>query len=486
MSAPAIFALLVPKNLRVLEAFVRRHPGTTVLLPGCAATANARERIAAAGGCMVALETLLSHAQHEALAGEVKRRTEGLAEKLAAPTWKRHWKKRGIPAAALAECLTQETAARLPGLLGLTAELQQAAAVYSISLVLVNDDLTPVSRVVVEWARRSGIPSLQLSHSLLLCEPYTLHAQLHADVTAVFGERGVEAYRDVGVDAARLRVTGNPAWDDYSQLGRYRPELRATMAALHGLSTAAPIVVFGTTWSANLTALGDEGLYSKTLRAFLVSCKELHDQGVALQPVIKDRKSPESSAQRVRELAAELGLPLDFVRFSMMDAMSWVLIADVLISVQSNLSVEAMLAGVPAINLFTELGMALGPCFAADAGVLEVQECELTQAMRELLLNDELRAQQLAAQGRAVAHHNAGVDGRATERVVALMSELALAERLAPVRSAAPDDLASAASAASAGRADSKVPYTVRAVRQLFSFFRARYLPGGRQEAARP
>ena len=124
----------------------------------------------------------------------------------------------------------------------------------------------------------------------------------------IVGERGVEAYRDVGLDPARLRVTGNPAWDDYSRLGRYRPELRATMAALHGLSTAAPIVVFGTTWSANLTALGDEGLYSKTLRAFLVSCKELHDQGVALQPVIKDRQTPESSAPRVHELAAELGL----------------------------------------------------------------------------------------------------------------------------------------------------------------------------------
>lgn len=484
MSAPAIFALLVPKNLRVLEEFVRRHPGTTVLLPGCAATENARERIAVAGGCMVALETLLSAAEHESLATEVKSRTEGLPGKLAAATWKRHWKKPGIPTAALAECLAEEAAERLPGLLGLAAELQAAAAVYSISLVLVNDDLTPVSRVVVEWARRRGIPSLQLSHSLLLCEPYTIHAQLHADVTAVFGERGVEAYRDVGLDPARLRVTGNPAWDDYSRLGHYRPELRATMAALHGLSTAAPIVVFGTTWSANLTALGDEGLYGKTLRAFLVSCKELHDQGVTLQPVIKDRQTPESSAPRVHELAAELGLPPGFVRFSMMDAMSWVLVADVLVSVQSNLSVEAMLAGVPAINLFTELGMALGPCFAADAGVLEVQASDLTKALRELLLNDELRAQQLAAQSRAVAHHNAGVDGKATERVVALMSELALSERLAPVRSAAPEVLPSAPSPR---RADHKVPYTVRAVRQLFSFFRARYLAAkrGRQEEAR-
>jgi len=473
MSAPAIFALLVPKNLRVLEDFVRRYPGTTVLSPACAVTADARERIAAAGGRLVALETLLDGAAHEALAGEVKRRSQGLAGELSTPAWKRRWQKTGIPAAALAECLTDEAAERLPGLLGLVAALQQAAAVYSISLVLVNDDLTSVSRVVVQWARRCGIPSLQLSHSLLLCEPYTVHARTHADVTAVFGERGVQAYKDVGVDPARLRVTGNPAWDEYAQLGRYRTELRATMAALHGLSPAVPIVVFGTTWSANLTALGDEGLYGKTLRAFLVACKELHDQGVALQPVVKDRPSRESSPQRVHELAAELGLPPDFVRFSMADAMSWVLTADVLISVQSNLSVEAMLAGVAAINLFTELGMALGPCFAADSGVLEVEERELARALRELLLNDKLRAQQLELQSRAVAHHNAGVDGKATERVVALMAELALPERLAAPRSAADDKLPSTTSA---GRADRRVPYTLYAVRRLFSFVRARYL----------
>jgi hypothetical protein len=248
------------------------------------------------------------------------------------------------------------------------------------------------------------------------------------------------------------------------------------MAALHGLVPTTPIVVFGTTWSANLTALGDEALYGKTLRAFLLACRELRDQGVALQPVVKDRPSRESSPQRVQQLAAELGLPADWVRFSMADATSWVLTADVLVSVQSNLSVEAMLAGVPAINLFTELGMALGPCFAADAGVREVEARELAPALRELLVDDERRAQQLAAQARAVAHHNAGVDGQATARVAALMSELALPDRLAPARSTAADALSGSEGASSVTRLTRSAPFPLYAVRQLFSFVRSRYL----------
>ncbi len=475
MSAPAIVSLLLPKNLRVLEAFVRRHPGTTVLSPAYAATTDARERIAAAGGSWVAVEDLLDSTDQATIASEVQRRTGGLAEQLATPAWKRSWSGARIPAATLAECLTAEATDRLPGLVPLLTALERAAARYAISLVVVNDDVTPTSRVVVQWARHRQLPTLHLSHSLLLCEPYTVHAQTHADVTAVFGERGVEAYKDVGVDPGRLRVTGNPAWDDYAQLGRYRSELRATMAALHGLVPGTPIVVFGTTWSANLTALGDEALYGKTLRAFLLACRELRDQGIALQPVVKDRPSRESSPQRVQQLAAELALPPDWVRFSMADATSWVLTADILVSVQSNLSVEAMLAGVPAINLFTELGMALGPCFAADAGVREVEARELAPALRELLVDDERRAQQLAAQARAVAHHNAGVDGQATSRVAALMSELALPDRLAPAPSAAAEALSGTEGERRVTRLARSAPFPLYAVRQLFSFVRSRY-----------
>lgn len=490
MSAPAIVSLLLPKNLRVLEAFVRQHPGTTVLSPSYAATADARARIAAAGGSWVAVEELLTPADHAAIASALQQRTSGLAAATASPAWRASWPRERIPAAGLAECLQAEAAERLPILVPLVSALQRAAAQYAISLVVVNDDLTPISRVVVEWARHRRLPSLHLSHSLLLCEPYTVHARTHADVTAVFGERGIAAYKDVGIDASRLRVTGNPAWDDYPQLAPYRGELRATMAALHGLSPAVPIVVFGTTWSANLTALGDENLYGKTLRAFLGACKELREQGLPLQPVVKDRPSRESSQPRVLALAAELGLPPDAVRFSMADATSWVLTADVLVSVQSNLSVEAMLAGVPAINLFSELGMALGPCFAADAGILEVEAHELAAALRQLLVDPARREQQLAAQRAAVAYHNTGVDGRATERFVALMAELALPDRLAPARAAATDERPPSGTAGAApGVGDAKkLPAALSAVRQLFGFVRSRYrqLPGrGGAPAAR-
>ena len=91
----------------------------------------------------------------------------------------------------------------------------------------------------------------------------------------MFGERGKEGYQDIGLDESSLRITGNPAWDDYPQLRKQRAQIRSRMALQHGLSPELPIVVFGTTWAANLTAFSDEGIHGKTLQIFLAAAKQL-------------------------------------------------------------------------------------------------------------------------------------------------------------------------------------------------------------------
>jgi hypothetical protein len=429
----AILSTLWPKNQSVLCAYAERHPGTTILTLREMWNEPLRQRLAAVGCSLVALDTLVSTELAAALGSELASRKAQLAAALARPGWSAGGPDARIPEPVLAECLTAEASERLPGLLHLVAGLQAAAQRYAVRLLILNEDLTASPRVITAWARQQRIPSLHLSHSLLLGEPYTIHGFVHADVTAVFGERALDGYRDVGVDLRRLRVTGNPAWDDYRQLVGRRDAIRAALADRHGLSPSQPIVVFGTTWSANLSALGDEGLYGKTLRAFLLACRELRAAGVALQAVVKDRQSVEGQSRRLAELLAELEMPKGAVRVAFDDVTSWVVAADVLVSVQSNLSVEAMLAGTPAIDLMTEFGTALGPHFAADAGVVEVEEAGLAAAIRDLLGSPERRAAQRALMQQAAPLHNAGVDGRAGERVVTLMDELALPEARPPL-----------------------------------------------------
>lgn len=428
MSTPAIVSLLWQNNLGVVEAFVRRNPGTVVLAPGNSLAGDAAVRIEAAGGRVELLDTLIETPRRVALEAQIAARRDLLSAVLKDPQWRRHWADIPIAPQVLADCLYGEAQAQLPQLMMLVAALVEAARRYTIRLLVMNEDLRALPRLAVHWARGAGIPSLHVSHSVLLGEPYTVHGRIYADVVAVFGERGQQGYLDIGLDPARLRVTGNPCWDGYAEGRGRRTEIRAATLSRNGLKADMPVVVFGTTWAANLSALGDEGLYGSSLRNFLVACRSLRERGIPVQAVIKDRpQNQDFGPARLRDLLAEVSLPPGSVLFTAEPASDWVLAADVLVSVDSNLSIEAMLAGVPAVNLTSELGIFLGPPFDADSGVAEAESAAgLADSLQSLLNDADYRQRQLAAMQRAAPFHNSGVDGQATGRVVALMEQLAL------------------------------------------------------------
>lgn len=431
MIAPAILSLLWAKNQRALPAFVEQHPGITILSLEGLISSEWQERIVAAGGSVVCLESLLTDAERQATFTALAAKRDELHAAVAEPAWQARWQSGRVAPQRLGEILNEVATEQLPRLVPLAAALEKVTAQYDLRLIVLNEDVTALPRTLISWAKPRGVPTLQLSHGVELGEPYTVHSQLYADVTAVFGERGIEGYTDLGLDTSSLRITGNPAWDDYPQLATRKDEIRTQLTMEYGLSPRIPIVVFGTTWAANMTAFSDEEIHGKTLRVFLAAAKQLLQSGLALQIVIKDHQgAPRDAADRVRRLFAEYELPADSVRYLGGDPTRWVLSADVLISMQSNISIEAMLAGVPAIDLLTEIGMWLGPCYGADSGVLEVEAPALLPTIRELLYNDKLRNKQLAAMQRAVSSHNIGVDGKSTQRVAALMGEMLKARAL--------------------------------------------------------
>lgn len=428
MSRAAILSLLWAHNQRAIFDFVRLNPGTVVLVPAYLVTPDLGRQVAEAGGELVVLESLLSDDRRAELRDRSVERRNLVQAALAAPDWRFACGDLGLPAESLAQCLDSEVTTRLADLATTSAALAEVARHFALRLVVLNEDLLPAARVIVAWARRAGVPSVLLSHSIYLNEAYTLHDQVHADLVAVFGERGLEAYKDIGFEIRRTRLTGNPAWDDYPRLCAQRDALRERLSVAYGLDRSRALVVFGTTWSANLSALGDEALYGRTLRDFLAACGHLRDEGIEVQAVVKDRpQNAHFGRERVRQLVNEIGLGELGVVYSTEEAREWVVAADVLVSVDSNLSVEAMLAGVPAINLGSRMGLHLGPSFSAESGVVEADgEASLAAALRAVLADDALRAAQVAAMQRAAPYYNLGVDGAATQRFVALMNEIAL------------------------------------------------------------
>ena len=427
MSGHAIVSCLWQKNIGVLESYAKRHPGVSIIIPSTFIGKSDEERLLAAGGKVVYLEKLLPASEMDAvknLANGILART---GEMLASTSWRSYCVSQGWDGERFAPILAARANAEALSFVVLLEALEQAKKQYEIALAVVNEDLMPVGRVVANWARNNGIPSLVVSHSLILFRPYTVHDTLHADVMALFGERGAEGYLDLGVEAKRLRVVGNPAWDRYFALKRERSAIRREVAGRLGLDAARPIVLFGTTWAANLSAFGDEKIYRKTLAAFFRGCALLRDQGMAVQPVIKDRmQNAAFSHDLIPSVAAESGFRPGEYAYTAEGVESLIVAADVVVSVESNMSVEAMMAGVPAINMVTEFGMRLGPCFDADAGIVESEPDELAMWLRRTLTDDAFRSGLLAAMEAKAPYYNMGVDGNATLRMVALMEELAL------------------------------------------------------------
>lgn len=141
---------------------------------------------------------------------------------------------------------------------------------------------------------------------------------------------------------------------------------------------------------------------------------------------IKDRPSNlHFGEQRCAELLAELGASDESYFYSTEDTQLWAVAADLLVAVDSNYSVEAMLAGTPTINLLNIGGMLLGLSFEAESGVVEVEAHELAAAIQRLLSDAPFRARQLENMRLRAPYYNLGVDGKAAQRVASLMQELA-------------------------------------------------------------
>ncbi len=425
MKQTALIYLLWDKNLQVLPLYLEGRP-RVVLTPSCACTDELRRAVEEAGSRLQALDDLLPAERRTALLELAATKVAQFAELQSGPAWQTFCEQLGLEAQGFNAVLANELAARLEQTLFMVEALDAAELKFDIELIVLNEDLQRLERTAVEWARVHHVPSLHLAHALALVTPFTVHAALNADRLAVFGERGGDGYRDIGIAPERLCITGNPAWDIYSGLKQAKARVREAIDKKYELKRHAPLLVFGTTWAALLNAGSYAGIYEETLSTFLLACRALIESGQEINIVIKDRPSNAAyGLEAVERLAAESGLAAGDYVYSHEDTSLLVTAADVVVSVDSNLSVEAMLAGTPAINLMNELGLRMGPSFDAESGILEAAPDELA-GLLDFVLNDaDLRSGVLELMSHKAAHYNVAVDGSAAGRVAKLMSDMA-------------------------------------------------------------
>lgn len=307
---------------------------------------------------------------------------------------------------------------RLQASIALIDQLETLSHNESIAGLLVNETDLPAAKTAALWARNKKIPTFLVSHGSNIGEAYTVTRQMIADYLLVFGERGTEPYLDMGVARESIIVTGNPAWDGYPQILASRNQYREAVISQLGLPPGVPIVVFATTWNAKLTALQDQNIFEKTLRAFLGGCKVLRDRGVNISAIVKDRPSNAAfGKETVQRVCTELGI--QDVRYADGDMPVFLCAADVLVGYDSNVFVEAMVAGVPAVGIWSPSTWLIGPALDRRDGIPMVQEENaggLADVIASLTDGGPARTAVLDAQQRRLPHFHLAADGRSGER----------------------------------------------------------------------
>lgn len=424
MSSRAIISLLWARNANVLAQYLQQAPDSVVLTFGHFDSQAIRQVVESAGSRVERIESLLDENDQTQIHGAVNQQLRLAQDYLASDAWVQQAAALDIETERLTPLLHGRMNLEVPSLIVLLQALEVARQHYQIDLLVASEDMLPVAKTAVLWARKHDIPSLHLLHGVALARPYTVHEQVTADVLAVFGPRSAEGYLDLGLAADRIKLTGNPAWDHYPAIRSQRLDLRRQMAHKYGLDPALPIVVFATTWAANLTAVADEQIFGRSVASFLSLVRQLRQQGIQFNAVIKDRAANRDlGLERINQLLNASGAMQDVI-YAIEDAEAWVVSADAVIGIDSNILVEAMMVGTPAINLLTDVGMRLGPSFDSESGVIEVDAAELESVLPRLLLDPRYRQQISETLLAHAPRYNIGVDGQSAARVAQLMLEM--------------------------------------------------------------
>lgn len=388
MSAQAIINLLLPKHHGLLEEYLARQACTVYTLHQPAS--EALQQMASRGKArIIDLNTLVTPNADAAVKLEVERRFSVLAKQ---------------PESQEFSLLEQSLAKQiLAEEMQLIDRLDAALSRGPVAALLVSEEYTHIGRTALQWARQRRVPSVHICHAASINRIYTVHRPAVADYYGLVGTRAGDTLIDAGVPAERLVPIGNSDWEYYLNAKQLRPRVRAELFHNHRLDTAKPTILFATTWSAELSALNaDRAIYLETLQAFFSACAALLAAGYQFNCVIKDRLgSFDSPSERVRELAQQAGIPETGLVHVFDDPRPWVLSADIVVGMESNMLVEALLAGTIPVNLWHDDSHVLGPGFAAHEGVVHVTAETLGSTLQRLLEDSRWR-EHLRQEARAI------------------------------------------------------------------------------------
>ena len=275
-------------------------------------------------------------------------------------------------------------------------------------------DRTPIARVALALAQHYGIPSLTVQTALISDHPQ--YGPMFADKIAVMNEYSRQIYLNRGrIPPERVVITGAPRWDTIAKVmlkvrGTEVSELRERL----GLNKPEEkLVVYAT-----------EGASIARTHRMINAVMRVMSRYINMRLVIKVHPA-ESVEQYTKLRANPEGIGTSPTILNDIDLHLLLAASDLLVTGFSNVALEAALLDKPVliINLtgdpdplpFVQDGIALGA----------YSETEVQQQF-DRIMNDPVTREQLQVTRRQYCQRNSQLlDGKATERVIDLLLQMA-------------------------------------------------------------
>lgn len=227
---------------------------------------------------------------------------------------------------------------------------------------IVTDDVAPLSRTLIRWARARAVPSLMLTHGA------TRHMQFVPDKLVddhyLYGEQVVPTILDTGVRPDQIHLG---TFFGHLEHHAVPADARERFRERFGIAADGVVVVLALGFDQFLSAVEPPHLWFLAMMvAFLRAVRLLRERGIRCVPVIKHRWADPVVEDATRTTARELNLDVRFFAGAMSEVLP---AADVLCGPDSNTLIEATLYDVAIVDLVYPWHWLVGPYYAADDGI---------------------------------------------------------------------------------------------------------------------
>ncbi|MHB8066844.1 MAG: glycosyltransferase [Desulfobaccales bacterium] len=303
-----------------------------------------------------------------------------------------------------------------------------------LHLILLHCDNDYSERTIVNYARRHGIPSLQLAHGIYNNPPIHVAGEadrLNADHVALFGARARDNFVGSGNPPEKISLTGATLWDPL-----YQPEALQDIQSARqkmGLDPHRPVVLFCTSYAEGSSPYFrfQAQQLQAVHEAMILTLAQFEPQ---VQLVVRPHPNELARAslsqadfswirQAYSHWLEQHGV--SHVHLSLNNKIEAIRAADVVI-VASDSSVipEAMILQKPVLKVI--LAKDYETTYIEADGIVMVEgKDKLKEALAELISDPSVREAVVQRQNAGLPELNFGNDGRATERVADLVQDMA-------------------------------------------------------------